>query len=418
MAKSSKSKKNSSHDGPLLIHANSTSNKSNEHDHSNGNSDHGEDTTAAVSSKMISDVLHILSSITERVEEVNSMIPKMDENICSYISDVYNNKDDLVDYLDVKQQVLLSYCLNLVYYLYMKVDGQSTRDHPIMRELLELRYIVEKMKPLDGKMKYQIDRLLSYSSLPSEEAKTLSLRPNISGFGLDDDSDDDNSDASTDADSDTGGNNNDNDSDNDSDDDNEEDKYNSKGSIYKPPKIAAMPFKEVESQAIKHEKLMLKKRNKLKHSEMLDVLRAEFSHAPELSSSTGVSNTSSDHKKLKAEADERRNFEEDRMIRTQMSRKEKIDIKRRSTQANRLDNFDSLGDIGDMQELSNLIHKDSGASGNRRSSSGSGSKRGADTSSSDAQTKKKKKAIDTAGALTKAMQLFEKSNTDMKKHKK
>ncbi len=30
-------------------------------------------------------------------------------------------RDDIVDYLDVKQQLLLSYCMNVCFYLYMKV---------------------------------------------------------------------------------------------------------------------------------------------------------------------------------------------------------------------------------------------------------------------------------------------------------
>ena len=29
--------------------------------------------------------------------------------------------DDIVDYLEVKQQLLLSYCINVTFYLYMKV---------------------------------------------------------------------------------------------------------------------------------------------------------------------------------------------------------------------------------------------------------------------------------------------------------
>jgi U3 small nucleolar RNA-associated protein 3 len=47
--------------------------------------------------------------------------------------------DDIVDYLEVKQQLLLSYCLNAVFYLYMKAQGQSVRSHPVMKQLLELR---------------------------------------------------------------------------------------------------------------------------------------------------------------------------------------------------------------------------------------------------------------------------------------
>ncbi len=29
--------------------------------------------------------------------------------------------DEIVEYLEVKQQILLSYCINVVFYLYMKV---------------------------------------------------------------------------------------------------------------------------------------------------------------------------------------------------------------------------------------------------------------------------------------------------------
>ena len=49
--------------------------------------------------------------------------------------------DDIVDYLEVKQQLLLSYCINVTFYLYMKAQGQSVRAHPVMRQLLELRYV-------------------------------------------------------------------------------------------------------------------------------------------------------------------------------------------------------------------------------------------------------------------------------------
>ena len=48
--------------------------------------------------------------------------------------------DDIVDYLEVKQQLLLSYCINVTFYLYMKAQGLSVRAHPVMRQLLELRW--------------------------------------------------------------------------------------------------------------------------------------------------------------------------------------------------------------------------------------------------------------------------------------
>jgi len=47
--------------------------------------------------------------------------------------------DDLVQYLEVKQQLLLSYCTNVLFYLMLKAQGKSVHNHPVMRQLLELR---------------------------------------------------------------------------------------------------------------------------------------------------------------------------------------------------------------------------------------------------------------------------------------
>lgn len=45
----------------------------------------------------------------------------------------------MVDYLEVKQQLLLTYCINVVFYLYMKAQGKSVANHPVMKQLLKLR---------------------------------------------------------------------------------------------------------------------------------------------------------------------------------------------------------------------------------------------------------------------------------------
>ena len=38
--------------------------------------------------------------------------------------------DDLVDYIEMKQQLLLSYCLNVVYYLSLKVSQHLPSSPP------------------------------------------------------------------------------------------------------------------------------------------------------------------------------------------------------------------------------------------------------------------------------------------------
>jgi hypothetical protein len=47
----------------------------------------------------------------------------------------------------------------------------------------------------------------------------------------------------------------------------------------------------------------------------METLREEFSSAPESSSSSGVSKTNVDQQRLQEEANERKNFEEERFVR-------------------------------------------------------------------------------------------------------
>ena len=42
----------------------------------------------------------------------------------------------------------------------MKADGRSINRHPVVKHLVELRVYMEKMNPLEDKLKYQIDKLL------------------------------------------------------------------------------------------------------------------------------------------------------------------------------------------------------------------------------------------------------------------
>jgi hypothetical protein len=90
-----------------------------------------------------------------------------------------------VSYLEVKHQLLLSYCINMVFYLLMKVEGKSVRNHPVLHQLVEIRTTLERLRPLDGKLKYQIDKLLKLQDqgaapldLDDDEDGSLNFKPN------------------------------------------------------------------------------------------------------------------------------------------------------------------------------------------------------------------------------------------------
>ena len=316
-------------------------------------------------------MLTCVREVEERLAEVqDSALRKVKASVGEIRGAAGQSGDDVVDYLECKQQILLAYCQNLVYYLMLKAQGRSVKEHPVMNQMLELRYVLEKMRPIDGKLHYQIDRLIKLSTLDEKEAELASLRPNpLALLAKDDDDDDEEEDEEEDED---GGNDEDEDDENEDEDDEDEDEDDrGKGKKvhrqdreekYRAPRMAAVPFKESENEQERREKRLLKARRRLKNSEILDALREEFSSTPEYSSSTGVTGMSGEAKRLAAEEQERRDYEEDRFVRMTMSRKDKHSIKRRQAEAQRIDNMNEIGDFDDLDELNKLVGREAGGS--------------------------------------------------------
>ncbi|KAK6122787.1 hypothetical protein DH2020_043465 [Rehmannia glutinosa] len=66
---------------------------------------------------------------------------------------------DGISYLDAKHLLLLNYCQSLVYFLLCKAKGLSIQGHPVVRSLVEIRLFLEKIRPIDRKLQYQIQKL-------------------------------------------------------------------------------------------------------------------------------------------------------------------------------------------------------------------------------------------------------------------
>ena len=343
------------------------------------------------------ELLRAVRDMTDKVEDFqNGPLQKVAAQLRDLSGE--DGGDDIVEYLKVKQQLLLAYCQNLVFYLSLKARGESVKSHPVMQQLLELRYAMEKMRPIDGKLHYQVDRLIKLSSLDEKEAALSALRPNpMALVPKDKEDDDDDDDAEQDE-------NEDEDDNNDSDEDVDEDEdggrsrrgstskkgernastSSSNGSRrrdqttekYRAPRMAAVQFKESESAAARRDKQLSRTRRKLKNSEIVEALREEFGSAPEQSSSSGVAGVSGEARRLAAEEAERREYEEDRMVRLTMSRKDKQDIRRRTADAQRLDNMDELGGFDDLEDLGRLAQASQragdGAGGKKRARFGGG----------------------------------------------
>nr|XP_043609202.1 neuroguidin [Erigeron canadensis] len=85
---------------------------------------------------------------------------------------------DGISYLEAKHLLLLNYCQSLVYYLLRKAKGLSIQGHPLVHSLLETRLFLEKIRPIDKKLQYQIQKLTSLTGNPTEGVGSGDKKPN------------------------------------------------------------------------------------------------------------------------------------------------------------------------------------------------------------------------------------------------
>ena len=57
-----------------------------------------------------------------------------------------------MSYLEMKYNLLMSYCTFLAFYLLMKVEGKNVENHPVVFKLAHIKTLFEKLKPLDQKL--------------------------------------------------------------------------------------------------------------------------------------------------------------------------------------------------------------------------------------------------------------------------
>lgn len=84
---------------------------------------------------------------------------------------------DGISYLETKHLLLLNYCQSLVYYLLRKAKGLPIQGHPLVHSLLETRLFLEKIRPIDKKLQYQIQKLTRLTGNPMEGVTSNDKKP-------------------------------------------------------------------------------------------------------------------------------------------------------------------------------------------------------------------------------------------------
>lgn len=72
------------------------------------------------------------------------------------------------NYLELKHQLYLNYCINIGFYLVLKAKKMPVRDHPVMERLVQYQKLIIELKPLDEKLKSEVKILLSQTPISQQ----------------------------------------------------------------------------------------------------------------------------------------------------------------------------------------------------------------------------------------------------------
>eukprot|EP00004_Rigifila_ramosa_P002401 TRINITY_DN12513_c0_g1_i1.p1 TRINITY_DN12513_c0_g1~~TRINITY_DN12513_c0_g1_i1.p1 ORF type:complete len:376 (-),score=97.96 TRINITY_DN12513_c0_g1_i1:859-1866(-) len=92
-----------------------------------------------------------------------------------------------ISLLDVKVHLLLSYLSELLFTWILRADGIRLEGHPVVQSLIEHRVVLDRIRPLDAKLKYQVEKLLSSAMVaPGSAPRVKANKPNPNALVFDD----------------------------------------------------------------------------------------------------------------------------------------------------------------------------------------------------------------------------------------
>lgn len=98
----------------------------------------------------------LLGEMNANVLQVNQLV----DNMLIRVKNGEISTDKGLSFLEMKYHMLLSYLINLTYVVLRKCSGERIEGDPSIDRLIEIRTVLEKIRPIDHKLKYQIDKLV------------------------------------------------------------------------------------------------------------------------------------------------------------------------------------------------------------------------------------------------------------------
>uniref|UniRef100_A0A096M6B7 Neuroguidin, EIF4E binding protein n=1 Tax=Poecilia formosa TaxID=48698 RepID=A0A096M6B7_POEFO len=265
--------------------------------------------------------VQLLNNLTEQVVSVTSYVQEL---LTKVKNGVFNTSKGL-SFLDLRYNLLLFYLQDLTHLISIKAEGGKIKDSEALSRVVTIRTVLEKMRPLDHKLKYQIDKLVRTAVTGSlAENDPLQLRPNpdnfISKLSESEDSEDETKNKAA----------------------SDKKATHSSGRKYVPPKIAPVHYDGDMTEADRKKAQTERQRRAALRSSVIQELRQQYSDAPE------EIRDRRDFQTERESRDElhRKNYEESMMVRLNMPKHEKK-ARKRSTMAmsGQLSAITHFGDI-------------------------------------------------------------------------
>ncbi|XP_072271201.1 neuroguidin [Pyxicephalus adspersus] len=260
----------------------------------------------------------LLNTLHQQVSDVTAHVQGLIQKIRN---GMYPTEKGL-SFLELKDQLLVMYMQDLTHLLMEKTLGKSLKENPAVLRLVEMRTVLEKMRPIDQKLKYQIDKLVRTAMTGSlSENDPLRFKPNPQNLMSKLEESDQEESGS---DENEGG---------------EGKKSHSKVKKYVPPRLAPVHYDDTEAE--RERRILERAKKRALSSSVIRELKEQYTDAPE-EIREGRAYHMMQHEK---EERHRVNYEESMMVRLNLTRKEKARKKRSLAMTSQLNSLTHFTDI-------------------------------------------------------------------------
>lgn len=324
--------------------------------------------------------LRLLDEMNSNFKQVSDVVGTMLQRVkTGELSTEYG-----LNFLEIKYHMLLNYLINLTYVVLRKCSGHKIENDPSIDRLIEIRTVLEKVRPIDYKLRYQIDKLVKTAvtgtstaddptSFKANPSNLISQLPEAATQDESSDADSDDSakimDKLRKAKSRPGARRTELDG-----------EPEASSELYVPPKHMAVPYEE-DSRLERARKLKERARKRALGSSMIQELKEEYLDTP-----LEISSSSRALQKLSRKEREREEYEEKYMMRLPVTKADKHRSRKLETLGTLGDELTSFGDIsaldggdddGDDYGLPSSAGKKSGggAGGKKRKALSKGGKK-------------------------------------------